>query len=290
MKSKLLLQLDPDPQPSVFDAVVAVDSGVDHLLRHGGVSPADVTPLVHGLLFTRGVDDLKSSALFIGGSDVAAGEGLMQAAKAAFFGPFRVSVLFDANGCNTTSAAAVLALLEGLKRTRSGAERAKVVILAATGAVGQRVARLLLGLPDAIQVHIGSRRLDRAQAVASVLKLATERTAIPFAASTNEELGQALEGADAVIAAGAAGVALLPRSHWASVKVFVDLNAVPPLGIEGVDAGDRGKERDGALCWGALGVGATKMKIHKRAIQSLFEGNHQTIDAEECLEIGRQLT
>ena len=35
--AKILVCLDTDPQPSVFDAVVAVDAGVDQLLRHGGV-------------------------------------------------------------------------------------------------------------------------------------------------------------------------------------------------------------------------------------------------------------
>src|SRR5262245_39891222 len=113
MKPKILLQLDPDPQPSVFDGVVAVDAGVEHLFRHGGVAPAAVRDLVYGALFTRGPEDLKRTAIFVGGSDVRAGEAVLKAVAGAFFGPFRVSVLFDANGCNTTAAAAVLAALEG---------------------------------------------------------------------------------------------------------------------------------------------------------------------------------
>jgi hypothetical protein len=94
-----------------------------------------------------------------------------------------------------------------------------------------------------------------------------------------------------VVAAGAAGVTLLPQSVRIAtgVRVLIDLNAVPPLGIEGVEATDRGVERDGALCWGALGVGGPKMKIHRRAIQALFESNTAVLDAEECLAIGRSL-
>jgi hypothetical protein len=71
--------------------------------------------------------------------------------------------------------------------------------------------------------------------------------------------------------------------------VLIDLNAVPPAGIVGVDPADKGKERDGVLCWGALGVGGTKMKIHKKAIQELFTSNEKILDAEECLAIGRSL-
>src|SRR6476646_5577895 len=93
----ILVQLDTDPQPSVFDAVVAVDAGVEHLFRHGGVTPENVRDLVYGALFTRGQADLNRTALFIGGSDVAAGEAVLKAVKSAFFANFRVSVLLDAN-------------------------------------------------------------------------------------------------------------------------------------------------------------------------------------------------
>ena len=42
VSAKILLCLDTDAQPSVFDGVVAVDAGVDHLFRHGGIKPEDV--------------------------------------------------------------------------------------------------------------------------------------------------------------------------------------------------------------------------------------------------------
>src|SRR5262245_16160595 len=106
-KTRILVQLDTDPQPSVFDSVVAIDAGAEHLVRHGGVTPENVRDLVFGALFTRGPADLRSTALSIGGSSVTAGEAVLQAVKKAFFGPFRVSVMLDANGANTTAAAAV---------------------------------------------------------------------------------------------------------------------------------------------------------------------------------------
>ena len=108
-KAKILIQLDGDAQASVFDAVVAVDSGVDQLLRHDGVTPEGVRELVHGAMFTRGPKHLHHTAIFIGGSNVAAGEALLEAVVACFFGPMRVSVMMDASGANTTAAAAVLA-------------------------------------------------------------------------------------------------------------------------------------------------------------------------------------
>jgi len=108
-KPKILIQLDSDPQASVFDAVVAVDSGVDHLLQYANVTPDQVQGLVHGAMFTRGPKDLHNTAVFIGGSDVTAGERLMKAVTDSFFGPVRVSVMLDASGAKTWGAAAVVA-------------------------------------------------------------------------------------------------------------------------------------------------------------------------------------
>src|SRR5579862_7251461 len=71
-KRKILIQLDTDAQPSVFDRVVAIDAGADEVFSYGGVRPEQVQGLVHGAIFTRGPKDLKRTALFIGGSDVAA--------------------------------------------------------------------------------------------------------------------------------------------------------------------------------------------------------------------------
>ena len=105
MPKRVLLQLDCDPQPSSFDAIVAVDAGVDVLLRHGGVTAATVEPLVHGAMFTRGGGELASTAIFIGGSDVAAAEAVADRVRRTFFGPVRVGVLVDPNGANSTASA-----------------------------------------------------------------------------------------------------------------------------------------------------------------------------------------
>ncbi|MCG8653751.1 MAG: bifunctional NADP-dependent methylenetetrahydromethanopterin dehydrogenase/methylenetetrahydrofolate dehydrogenase, partial [Pirellulales bacterium] len=73
MTKRILLQLDCDAHPSSFDSVVAIDAGVDQLLRYGDVQVTNVTPLVHGAMFTRGPKDLKNTAIFVGGSNVSAG-------------------------------------------------------------------------------------------------------------------------------------------------------------------------------------------------------------------------
>jgi hypothetical protein len=287
VKPSILIQLDTDPHPSVFDSVVAVDAGVDHLFRHGGVSPDEVTGLVHGALFTRGPAELHRTALFIGGSKVAASEALFEAAKKAFFGPFRVSILFDPNGSNTTAAAAVLAAIKGMDGSVKGASTA---VLGATGPVGQRVARLLSRL--GANVAVGSRDIGRAKALAETLQQATGGIFTPFETADESALATSLAGTSVVVAAGAASARLLPAALWQNLpdlRVVIDLNAVPPLGVEGVEATDKDARYGQVRAWGALGVGGAKMKIHKSALAELFQANDRVLDAEEVLEIGRRL-
>src|SRR6185369_10464715 len=135
---KLLLQLDSSRLPSVFDQVVAYDAGADEIMSYGGVAEDDVRDLVHGCIFTRGPKDLHNTAVWIGGSNMSAGEQLLALTLDSFFGPFRVSVMLDSNGSNTTAVAAVVKLQQaGDVRNR------RALVTAATGPVGMRAAGLL---------------------------------------------------------------------------------------------------------------------------------------------------
>ena len=85
---------------------------------------------------------------------------------------------------------------------------------------------------------------------------------------------------------------LLPeevRAAADSVKVVIDLNAVPPLGVEGLEVTAKKEDQHGAVCYGAIGVGGTKMKIHLAAIRKLFTANDLVLDAEEIFAIGQEL-
>jgi hypothetical protein len=284
--SKILLCLDSDPQPSVFDAVVAVDAGVDHLLRHGGVTTDDVRNLVYGAMFTRGPSDLKNTAVFIGGSDVAAGEKLLAKARECFFGPMRVSVMLDSNGANTTAAAAVICA-----RKHVSLRGTVATVLAATGSVGKRVVRLLAR--EGAAVRVASRQLGRAQQVCDDVRMLVPDAQLE--AWETRDAGStvsAVDGAAVVIAAGAPGVELLSgevRQAAKMVKLAIDLNAVPPSGIGGIAPTDKAVEKDGQICYGAIGVGGTKMKLHKAGLRRLFETNDAVLDAEEIYALGESI-
>ena len=283
-KQKILVQLDPDPMPSVFDRVVAVDAGADRVFAYGGVTPENVAGLIHGCVFTRGPQDLKSTAVFVGGSDAAKAEQILEAARKAMVPKYglTVSILLDPNGANTTAAAAVKAAQKHLNLSQC-----KALVLGGTGPVGQRVARLLTG--RGAHVRLASRDKARAAtACDAVRKFVPDGQLEAVSAGGSADAPAALEGRDLVVACGAAGVLLLPKKYRESagaLKVLIDLNAVPPAGIEGVEAPDKGQERDGIFCYGALGVGGVKMKIHRAAVAKLFEANTLVMDAEEVFDI-----
>jgi hypothetical protein len=284
-KRKILIQLDSDAHASVFDRVVAVDAGADEILSYSDVKPEQVRDLVHGAIFTRGPKDLKSTAIFVGGSNVAAGERLFHEALKHMLPKFglRVSIMLDPNGANTTAAAAVRAASRHLDLKGCPA-----IVLGGTGPVGQRVARLLAR--QGADIRLGSRQTSRAATVCEAIAAKVEGARLdPVSTGSAIELADALEGRTLVIAAGAAGAVLFPaeaRAGCPTLKVAIDLNAVPPLGIDGVDAVDKGKDRDGVISYGAIGVGDTKMKIHRAAIARLFESNDQVLDAEEIYQLG----
>jgi methylenetetrahydrofolate/methylenetetrahydromethanopterin dehydrogenase (NADP+) len=287
-KRKILIQLDSDVHPSVFDRVVAIDAGAEEVFSYGGVKPEHVQGLVHGAIFTRGPKDLSRTAIFIGGSDVSAGEKLLAEAVKHMIPSFglRVAVLLDANGANTTAAAAVRAAARHLDL-----KSAKALVLGGTGPVGQRAALLLAG--QGTEVRLSSRQQAKAAAAVESIRVRIPGAKLePVGVSNQQELQNALAGRTLVIAAGAAGVVLLPKSARAAcptLRVAIDLNAVPPLGIEGVGVSDQGKDQDGVIGYGALGVGATKMKLHKLAVARLFEGNDQVLDAEQVYALAQGL-
>ncbi len=282
---KLLYQFDTDALPSVFDNVVGYDGGADHIAAYGGVNPKNVGGLVEGAIFTRGLKDKKNTAIFIGGGNMAQGEAVLAAARQKFFGKFRVSVMFDSNGCNTTAAAAVAWLAHG--RSLAGK---RAVVLGGSGPVGQRAAVLLAG--EGAAVAITGRKLEVVQAACDAIRARFGVAVRAVEAPTNAERGAAIDGAHIVLATGAAGITLLDEKQWQSspsLELIADANASPPAGIEGVGQSDRGVTKHGKILFGSLGFGALKLALHRACISRLFDQNDLLLDAEEIYAIARSM-
>lgn len=286
---RILIQFDSDPHASVFDAVVAVDSGVDRLLQYANIEPTNVRSLVHGAMFTRGPKELQNTAIFIGGSNAALGDSIGEEIKQAFFGPIRVSVMVDGNGANTTAAAAVLCAARHVDLSSTHA-----IVLGGTGPVGMRVARLLVR--QGARVMLTSRDATRAESACQSIRNRVGTIAdgklSAIGQSDDSELRKALAEADVIFSCGAAGATLINAEQLKIAKkarVAIDLNAVPPSGIEGIGVTDKAVARGDRFDYGAIGVGGLKMKIHRESIQSLFTRNDLYLDAEEIFAVGENI-
>ena len=286
---RILLQLDTEEHPSPFDAIVAHDADVDVLLSHGNVKPEDARALAQDAFFTRGPDDLKNTAIWVGGKQVAAGEEVFAEVQKAFFGPFKVSVMLDSNGCNTTAATTIARIA---KDYDLDGKRAVVLGL---GSVGLRSAVLLqkegcevvmAALPSDLFGDERPYRRPRGLDAAEKLGLDTREP------KDRSELEATLDGAQIALSAGPAGIEVLRKDFWSehpSIELLADYNAADPLGLEGTEATDDLVDYDGKLVLGALAIGGPKMKVHKTCIRRMFESNDKVFDTDTVYEVAKEL-
>lgn len=282
---KLLFQFDTDTHSSTFDTVVAYDSGVDHVIIYAGLTADNISSLVEGAIFTRSLANKKNTAIFVGGSDIVAGHALFLAVQKRFFAEFRVSVMLDSNGSNTTAAATVAKIA-----TSTSISGKKVVVLGGTGPVGQRAAAMFA--QEGAEVSITSRHIFSAEETCFNVKKRFGVNVTPIEATDSNARGYAIKDANIVFAAGASGIELLKSEHWqnnSNLEVMADANASLPLGIEGIDRLDRGIECHGKLVWGAIGFGALKLALHRACIKQLFEDNKQVLDAELIFKLAQKM-
>jgi len=282
---KILFQFDTDPQISTFDTVVAYDAGIDHVAGYANCNKEMISNLVDGAIFTRSKSNKKNTAIFIGGSDINNGDDLIDTIKQIFFNEFRVSIMLDSSGCNTTAAAAVSNILKSNEISGK-----KVVILAGTGPVGGRAAVMMA--KEGAQVTITSRNLERSKIACNYLKKRFSVDIKPNESINNDDRAMLIEDANIVLAMGAAGVQLLSAKDWQdnpNIEVLLDANAVPPTGIEGINMSDRGKSSHGKITWGSIGFGPSKLNLQRNCISRLFQQNDLVLDLDEIFNIAKEI-
>ncbi|MFK7816437.1 MAG: NADP-dependent methylenetetrahydromethanopterin/methylenetetrahydrofolate dehydrogenase [Gammaproteobacteria bacterium] len=282
---KLLYHFDTDTIPSVFDSVVAHDGGADNVTQLGGVNEDNCGGLVEGAIYTRAPKDKKNTAIFVGGSDLLEGQKLFQAVHDQFFQNFRVSVMLDSNGCNTTSAAGV-----ALLNNATDLQGKTAVVLAGTGPVGQRAA-VLLAISGA-NVRLTSRKQSRSVEACDEMQERFGVEMTPMQASDDNTLNAAMDGAHIVFGAAKAGIQLLNANQWQNhptLEFIADVGTSKVLGFEGIDVMDKDTERHGKRVFGGIGIGALKLKLHRACIEKLFEANDIALDAEAIYKIAQNM-
>ena len=294
-RKTVIIFLDTDKHASPFDILTAIDLYPEaQILHYSDVNLRDAKRIIQDAMFPRGPGGAKHTKIFIGGQDVEKALGILEVAKKSMFPPFELAVIVDPRGAYTTASAAVAKTLALFKEKGFGDFNGKnATVLAGTGPVGQVAARLYA--MEGGNVVVTSRKLQRATAVASKVneEIGAER-ACGAQAGAPDEIGEAIRKADVILAAGAAGIQLLPlkvlKDYGKRCKVVGDINAVPPLGVEGLKPTHKGVEfLPGIWGIGALAIGPFKSQIEVELFKRAVESSKGILDYKVAYDIAKSI-
>ncbi|MEC4747188.1 NAD(P)-dependent methylenetetrahydromethanopterin dehydrogenase [Methylomicrobium sp. Wu6] len=298
-KRSILHMLDPMPNNSPFDINMAVDAGFDVLMPYSNVKLDSVNGLTQDAIFSRGPAGVKRTAMFIGGRDIGLAIDMLAACKRAMVPPFEISVLADPSGAFTTAAALVACVEKELavKHGKSFAD-CKAVVFGGTGAVGITTAVIasLAGLDVAIVDHLS---LETANEIAGAYNRRFGSHIKGAFASSDAEKAGLVGDVGIIFCTAKAGVQVLNAGVLKAaknLKVAADINAVPPLGIEGVKRSHFGaplthaEQSPDAVGIGALAVGDVKYKLQNKLLRLLLETEQPLyLDFREAFAKAREL-
>ena len=292
---KVFIFLDTDKHASPFDILTTIDVFPDAtILKYESVTAEDAEKIVYDAMFPRGPEGAKHTKIFINGRDFKMVNEILERAKKCMFSPFELSVVVDPRGAYTTASAAVAKTLElSIEKGFGGLEGKNVTILAGTGPVGQTAARLYAS--EKANVVVTSRELQKASSVAvKINEELEEERARGVEAQTPDEVGKAIANADIILSAGAAGTQLLPmdvlREYGKKCRIVADINAIPPLGVEGLKSKAEGEEfLPNIFGIGALTIGKLKNKVEVELIRRAAEEPKGIFDYKMAYEIAKKL-
>ncbi|HLF98629.1 MAG TPA: NAD(P)-dependent methylenetetrahydromethanopterin dehydrogenase [Methylococcaceae bacterium] len=299
-KRSILHMIDPMPHNSAFDINMAVDAGFDMIFTHHNVKLEEVGGMVQDAIFSRGPTGVTRTALFIGGRDLGLAMSMIDAAKKAMVPPFQTSAFADPSGAFTTAAALVAGVEKQLKE-KHGTELAgkNAIVFGGTGPVGVATG-VIASLVGARVTIVDPFSIDTALEKANEYNKLCGSTLRGTYASSDADKARLIRNADVVFCAAKAGIQVLTASvleDATCLKVAGDVNAVPPLGIEGIKLKDNGAplllatNSPGAVGIGALAVGDYKYKLQHVLLKALLQEHAEPVfyDFREAFRVAREI-
>ncbi|WP_376963577.1 NAD(P)-dependent methylenetetrahydromethanopterin dehydrogenase [Azospirillum sp. A26] len=291
----VLHMITPLANVSPFDVNMAVDAGIDTVVPYTGIETAQVEALTQDAMFSRDPKNAARTGLFIGGRDAAMALDMLEVARKAMFPPFRISVFADPSGAFTTAAAMVAVVERALRRLGAeGLTGLDVQVYGATGVVG--------GIAGLIAAQAGgSVTLVSHRGVSAVQGKAEEfgrRYGVTLSCADTSTGGKAalMERAEVVLACGKAGVTVLTADDLRAAKrlrVVADINAVSPVGVEGVGVQDDGATlpaQTNAVGIGALAIGNVKFKVQHHLLERMQTGGTAAaFDFQDAMDAARTI-
>lgn len=298
-KRSILHMFDPMPNNSPFDINMAMDAGFDVLMPYNNVKLDSVHGLTQDAIFSRGPSGVKRTAIFIGGRDIGLAIDMLDSAEQAMVPPFVISVLADPSGAFTTAAALVACVEKELKQKHNKELKdCKAVVFGGTGAVGitTGVIASLAGADTALVDHLS---IDTSNDIAKAYNRRFGCKLTGAVAGSDAAKAELISETDIIFCTAKAGVQVINAAvlkEARQLKVAADINAVPPLGIEGIKRSHFGEQlvhavnAPGAVGIGALAVGNIKYQLQNKLLKLLLETDQPLyLDFRDAFSRAREL-
>ena len=295
MAKNILHMMTPLAHMSPFDVNMALDAGYDATASYTHVSLGEITDLIQDAMFSRSPRDAVRTGVFIGGKDALLALDMLDAAGKALFKPFEISLFADPAGSFTTAAAMIAVVEKTLKEKKDSALRgAAVSVFGATGVVGT-ASGVIAALEGASVTFVARDGMERASRHASEVNRRFGVNVAVADGSTTETKAAILAATEIVLCTAKAGVRVLDAAEIAGAAkllIAADVNAVPPSGVEGVDAQANGTPLGGrgALGVGALAIGNVKYRTESGLFKQMTESKTPLrLDFRQAYDLARTL-
>ena len=295
MAKAILHMLSTLKHMSPFDVNMAIDAGFDVTVPYTNVTLDEVTALVQDAMFSRAPSAALRTGIFFAGRDAVLALDMLEEAKKALLKPFEVSLFADPYGSFTT-AGAMVASVEKVLREKKQRELkgSKIVIYGATGVVGYCSA-VIAALEGAQVTVVGYSGLERVSKLAEEMCQRFNIKVTPADGSSADQVRALLLQHEIALCAARAGVQFLSKSDLEAAKnllIAADVNAVPPLGVEGCGLHDMGVtiSSHGALGIGALAIGNIKYGTESGLFKQMVTAEKPLcLDFRHAFALARQL-
>lgn len=260
---------------SPFDVNMAYDAGFDKVMPYTNVAITEVTGLTQDAIFSRGLSGVKREAIFIGGRDIDLAIEMLSAAKKAMFAPFACSVFADPSGAFTT-AAAMIAKVEAHLKDKFGEDlKGKTLsVFGATGPVGSCAAIIAAQQGANVQM-VAHNAIATVEAKAAAWNAQYQVSMQVVDGTDDTKKMSVLAQTEIAICAAAAGVQVISQDHLLhakKLKIVADVNAVAPLGVQGVSVNDDGVLIADTQIYGigALAIGQLKYTTQHQLLKQML--------------------
>ncbi|RLI17869.1 hypothetical protein DRO54_10890 [Candidatus Bathyarchaeota archaeon] len=294
----ILFFLDTDKRASPFDICMAYDAGFSVVVPYENVTFEEARKIVQDAIFSRDPKGVKRTCFFIGGKDMEKAEEILKVVRDSMFPPFQANTIIDPAGAYTTAAAMVAKVEDALVKSKLGSLKDKKVAVFGTGAVGRVAAVLLAKLGcNVMIVSPNPNRTNGEEYVTKLSNLLRHKYGVNVEgvfAPTPDKKAEVIKKADVIFCASVAGVRIVTKemlSEVKLVKVIADVNAVPPLGVEGMKLNDDMREfAPGIFGIGPLTIGRLKYKLERGILREARRNGKGTVyNYNYAMELARKI-